>query len=119
MKKYSFLFNKIKDILNDKLYIENNDCFYQIEGNNNHIFINKGGKEFELTSLIPGLDIRIKGNNNTIRIEYPFNSLNSRISIENDNVQIDIGSTNWFHSVGIDCFLGNGQKFRMGGELVL
>lgn len=126
MMKKNIFFNNIyrkifkNDLKNQKNVLENlcakntQNNFYMIKGSNNHIIVIKEGTEFELTDKIQGLDIYISGNNNTIRLEYPFNPLNSRILIQNDNVQIDIGSTSYFQNVEIDCFLGNGQKFKMG-----
>lgn len=87
---------------------------YDIEGNNNKILFVENGKEFCVEEKIQGLDVRIKGNNNTIKLEQPFIPANSVIIIENDNVNINIGSTNYFRNVIISCFLGDNQKLTIG-----
>lgn len=87
---------------------------YNIEGNNNKILFVKNGKEICVEEKIQGLDVRIKGNNNTIKLEQPFIPTNSVIIIENDNVNINIGSTNYFRNVIISCFLGDKQKLTIG-----
>ncbi len=91
---------------------------YKIEGKNNKIIIIKDGKERELKANeeIPGLNITIKGENNTIRLELPINATNSSIEIGNDNVYIDIGTTTCFSNTYIRCCFGKGQKVKIGKD---
>ncbi|MDE6481592.1 MAG: hypothetical protein K2L25_02100 [Alphaproteobacteria bacterium] len=89
---------------------------YEISGNNNHIVLfDDMGNEFCIEDDIPGLFLRVGGNNNIIRIHKNTVFNNSSIAIENDNAEIEIQeSSHLCILVGIAS--GYGQKLHIGRE---
>ncbi len=62
--------------------------------NHNKIYIiDKDGTQKEVRGTIKGLNISIEGKNNKICIGYPYNFVNSKISIRGDNNTITIEPT--------------------------
>lgn len=87
---------------------------YEISGENNHIVIfNDNGEIGDLSKNISGLNILIKGNNNTIRIHEKAVFIDSFIQIGNDNVSVEINQSNLL-SIYVRCCFGNNQNFRIG-----
>lgn len=89
---------------------------YLINGENNKIIIVENGieRDLRLGETIAGLKIEIRGNNNKVKLELPLKAENSSIKIGNDNVFIDIGSTQRFCNVLIRCCFGSGQLVNIG-----
>ena len=72
---------------------------YILEGENNKIIIVENGKERVLQphEKIPGLNVKVNGNNNTIRIIAPFKIIESNITLNrNNNCNITISKPNSF-----------------------
>ena len=102
-----FGFNKTADICHKKIVItvfgikisfkyKNEDKFiekYSIEDKSNKIFIKENGILKEAEEKIPGLEIDLKGSNNTIIIEYPTHFTDSRIDCNGNNGKIIIEQT--------------------------
>ncbi len=93
----------------------------QLRGSNNRVIIIECGIERPLhrNANIPGLDIIVVGNNNTIKIEMPFNSHNSSIFIMNDGVNIELGRTSAFSNVKIVCRNGHRQVCKIGCDTTI
>ena len=75
---------------------KNKDKFiekYSIEDKSNKIYIKENGVLREAEEKIPGLDIDLKGSNNTIIIEYPTRFIASRIDCKGNNGKIIIEQT--------------------------
>lgn len=117
-------FKKQRDILRRRL-LNYTDGFpvkkffngkYNIVGSNNKIIIIENGKERLLrkNEVINGLNIKIKGNNNLVKLELPIQSFDSSINIMNDNALVDIGTTNLFLHTHIRIGWGDGQSCRIG-----
>lgn len=89
---------------------------YSINGKNNKIIIVENGIERDLKvgETIAGLKIEINGNNNVVKLELPIKAENSFIQIGNDNVYVNIASTQRFYNVFIRCCFGNGQVVQIG-----
>lgn len=90
---------------------------YDIKGENNQIIIVENGIErpIGINEEISGLEIKINGNNNLVKLELPIIACNSLIEIgHSDNVHVEIGTTTKFFSVCIHCFLGNSQICTIG-----
>lgn len=89
---------------------------YEIKGENNKIILVENGVERSIRpkEKLPGIDITINGNNNTVKLELPIKSEKSTILIENDNVNIDIASPDAFGTLYIRCSYGNGQTVKIG-----
>ena len=66
---------------------------YLIEDESNKIYIKENGILRETQEKIPGLDIDLKGANNTIIIEYPTHFIDSRIDCKGNNGKIIIEQT--------------------------
>ncbi len=83
---------------------------------NNKIIIIKNGVERPVrpSDKIHGLNIKIRGNNNTIKLELPIVAINSNITIENDNAVVEIGASPKFYNVNIDIRCGDGQICKIG-----
>lgn len=88
----------------------------EILGKNNQVIIVKDGVEGLAADkdIVSGLNIKISGNDNTIKLHYPINALNSAILIENDGVKVEIGSTNVFYNVCAKIRYGFGQSLSIG-----
>lgn len=72
---------------------------YILEGENNKIIVVENGKERVLQphEKIPGLNVKVNGNNNTIRIIAPFKIIESNITLNrNNNCNITISKPNSF-----------------------
>lgn len=89
---------------------------YSINGKNNKIIIVENGTERDLKvgETIAGLKIEINGNNNVVKLELPIKAENSFIQIGNDNVCVNIASTQCFYNVFIRCCFGKGQVCKIG-----
>ncbi len=83
----------------------------QIIGTNNKIFIIENGNVqlVDNRTKIPGLHIKITGDNNIIKIFQPIRIKNSLIEIGNNNVLIELGPSRVFKNVYIRCCWGNNQ----------
>lgn len=102
--------DKIQEILPKK-----QNLYYNIEGENNKILIIENGIERELRydEKIDGLDIKITGNNNVIKIFFPCLFKNASFVIESNTSQIIIHKSPrfmWF----IKMINGEHQFFEMG-----
>ncbi len=65
----------------------------KIKGRNNRfILVNEDGKEISINWPLSGLNIEIKGNNNTIKIGHPWRFENTKIKITDDNNYFEIKS---------------------------
>ena len=71
---------------------------YDIAANNKLIIIENGIERIANNELIPGLWVSIKGDNNTVKIEYPTLFTNSSIIIDSDNADIYISKTQYYMS---------------------
>lgn len=93
-------------------YRKKQKCIYK----NNQIFIIEDGVERPMhkNETINGLKIKIRGNNNTVKLELPIVAINSAITIENDNALVEIGSSPNFYNVNIDIRCGDGQICKIG-----
>ena len=87
---------------------------YSISGNNNRIIVVLDGKEYTLPKslVINGLDVKIEGNNNAIRIEFPiFDIKNNHFSIVGDNNIISIKKTKYIiHNLTIGSHWGKNRS---------
>ena len=94
---------------------------YVIQGKNNKIIVVENGIERPLkdNERIEGLNIKINGNNNFVKLELPIMAENSIIEIGNDNVIVDIGTTNCFFNVFIRCCFGNKQYCQIGKKTTI
>ncbi len=119
---YRLLTNK------EKLPVSQNDTgggivekSYHINGENNKIIIVENGIERLLypNETINGLDIIINGNNNTVKLEFPIKAENSRITIGNDNVYVEIRTTIRFVNSHIHCCWGNRQYCKIGKDTTI
>ncbi|MDH3068337.1 hypothetical protein QET40_04340 [Akkermansia sp. N21169] len=119
------LMNKIDNDINYFVSKINRDCFFSsfnhVCGVNNHIYLVENGVEKEVFDgdSIPGLNIYINGNNNSIRINMPINFYRSSIQIGNKGIKIDgvdilLDSPSIFHNVFLQCITGGNQKFSIG-----
>lgn len=66
---------------------------YKFQGENNRLYIVENNVKKESYELIPGLEILMRGQNNTIIVEKPVTFLNSKISVRCSNSVIYISST--------------------------
>ena len=94
---------------------------YNIKGVNNKVIIIENGIERDLRDeeRIAGLEIKVNGNNNLIKLELPIMSRNSLIQIgtdktPNDDVIVEIGTTTRFWNVWIECTVGRKQQCKIG-----
>ena len=119
-------FKKQRDILRRRL-LNYTDGFpvkkffngkYNIVGSNNKIIIIENGKERLLrkNEVINGLNIKIKGNNNLVKLTLPIIAKNSKIDIGNDDAVVEIGSTRRLDNFYLRCKFGNGQIFKCGNN---
>lgn len=91
---------------------------YCIRGQNNKIILIENGVERQLNEneRIQGLEIKIDGNDNLIKLEMPIIAKNSLIDIQNNNVVVDIGQSKKIQGVKIICRLGNSQYLKIGSN---
>lgn len=70
---------------------------YVVKGNNNQIVVVVDGQERELSADegINGLDIKIEGENNFIRIEMPLKCIESRVVISGNSNRLAIKSSRY------------------------
>jgi acetyltransferase-like isoleucine patch superfamily enzyme len=87
-----------------------------IKGSENKIIIIKNGKEYlNKIGMIPdGLEIKIVGNRNTIKLQLPITTRRSKFEIKNDDTIIEVGKTPQLNELGILCSNGSGQIVRIG-----
>lgn len=104
-----------QQISNLQRIVEPAEVGYRIEGDGNRVVIMENGIERTLsaTEKLPGLDIDIIGNGNTVRIEQPINFQISRIHIRSNHNSVHIEPSPQLHLV-LDCWSGDHQKFRWG-----
>ena len=92
--------------------------FYKIHGLGNKIFIEKNGVKKICKTRIKGLDIKIKGNNNTIIIEEPTNFKDCRINLCSHNNFIYIGTSKSITNLSIlNRESTNGNSVHIGRNL--
>lgn len=84
-----------------------------IEGHNNKIIVS--GKQ---QKNITGLNICIKGNDNTIKIDDNNKFENSNICISANNASIIIGKNSHYIGLNINMCNGNNQKLTLGDHIV-
>lgn len=105
--------NKLHDYIYSKeLYHKK----YEISGENNKIILIENGNERILgeNECLPGLEIKINGNNNLIKLELPINISDTLIEIGNSNVFISIEQTNRLCCSHIRCCYGDSQFLSIG-----
>ncbi|MBO5443173.1 MAG: acyltransferase [Alphaproteobacteria bacterium] len=92
---------------------------YKINGENNRIFIIENGEKHLLSSNegVPGLDIVINGNNNSIAIEAPNSFTDTLINIKGDNCTFSCGSSDVRYQEAV--FLLQNSNFVKIGRNVL
>lgn len=100
---------------------DENAGLVHLRGSNNRVIIIEGGIERPIhkSERIRGLDIIVEGNNNTIKIEMPFNANGSTILVMNNNVNIELGRTAGFFETKIVCRYGDGQVCKIGKETTI
>ena len=107
--------DRIRSILTNKDNLPvPSPIFCDIKGQNNKIFIVDNGVETELKNNIPGLKIKINGNNNTIKIPSRFGVIGSFFDINSDNFTLEIEPTIWFHNVWLRSYAGKNQYIKIG-----
>ena len=97
--------NILKQILNKRRL--------KIRGSYNKVVFVKNGKEFRNKS-VKGLEIKIKGNNNAVKIHLPLKFKNSKIIIKGDNNSFEIlHSSKFIHNTNflLDQRANNRQVF--------
>ena len=92
-----------------------------LRGSNNRVIIIERGVERPIhpKEKIRGLDIVIIGNNNTVKIEMPFNARKSSILVMNNDASIELGRTACFSDVKILCKHGGGQICKIGSDTII
>ena len=92
-----------------------------MRGSNNRIIIVESGVERPIhpKERIQGLNIFIVGNNNTVKIERPFNAHKSLIIIKNNDVNVELGRTAYFLNANIKCTHGNAQVCKIGRDTTI
>lgn len=85
---------------------------YDINGTGNQILVK--GLPIPRFMHIPGLNIIINGNNNTVKVLRPIGYKASTINIGNDDVYVELGWTNRFWNSTINCCWGHGQRVVIG-----
>jgi acetyltransferase-like isoleucine patch superfamily enzyme len=95
--------------------------FIRKKGKNNRIIIVQNGQERPLRFLerIQGLRIRIRGNNNTVKIGLPMKAIKSKIGIKADNSLIEIGANTTLRQVAVDCNGQVGQTLKIGKDTIM
>lgn len=88
----------------------------EILGKNNQVIIVKDSVEMLATDkdIISGLNIKISGNDNIVKLHYPINALNSVVLIESSGAKVEIGSTEVFYNVYAKIRYGFGQSLSIG-----
>jgi len=89
---------------------------YKIVGKNNRIIIQTDDKYIVLTKYkkISGLDIEIKGSNNTITFTPETIFKSSKIIIEADNANLSFGLSPEINNLSVFVRLGKNQKLKWG-----
>lgn len=89
---------------------------YKIVGKNNRLIIKTDNKDIVLTKYkkIPGLDIEIKGSNNTITLTPETIFKSSKIIIEADNANLSFGTSPEINNLSVFVRLGKNQKLKWG-----
>lgn len=96
-----------------KRMLLNND--FVVTGNNNIIVtIDENGVQKNLTHSLPGIRVRVTGNNNTVKIHTPVTAKDTSILCANDNCFIEIGPTVGDFNVHISCYAGDSQRVVIG-----
>lgn len=87
---------------------------YEISGTDNKIILfDDDGREYPLDENIPGLNIRVTGNNNTIRIHKKTIFQASDMVITNDMAEIEIMESDWL-CILVGMSAGRAQKLHIG-----
>lgn len=89
---------------------------YEITGENNQIIIveNEIERNLQPFEKIPGLNLIIRGDNNKVKLHFPFVARNLLIEIGNDNVNIEIEKNCSFFEGHIRCCYSEKQKIIIG-----
>ena len=89
---------------------------YKVIGKNNRIIIKNGHKDIVLTKYkkISGLDIEIKGSNNTVILTPETIFKSSKIIIEADNANLSFGLSPEINNLSVFVRLGKNQKLKWG-----
>lgn len=89
---------------------------YKIVGKNNRIIIKNDHKDIVLTKYkkISGLDIEIKGSNNTVILTPETIFKSSKIIIEADNADLSFGTSPEINRLSVFVRLGKNQKLKWG-----
>ena len=97
---YSKKFNEKDDVVNVRIL--GIKFKYTPHGTNNKIYIEENGVLKETKKKIKGLNIKVRGNNNTIIIGKPYHFENSRIHIMGNDNKIVIEATEYYIK---NCFI--------------
>lgn len=91
---------------------------YKILGGGNQIIVEENGRERFLRKKerIPGLNIRIKGCNNRIKLHLPIRAADSCIWIKNDNASVEIGPSREFFNSLVYIARAEHQKCVIGAN---
>lgn len=91
------------------------------EGDNNRILLADGSAERELPALktVPGLNIRLRGKNNTLKIHPNAHFEDSSVEVDSNGTEIIIGNCPQAAGLHINCWNGNNQFCRVGDGTTL
>ncbi len=94
---------------------------YKFFGENNKLYIVQNGQKKECKKQIKGLELNIRGDNNTITIHYPFTFINTEIEMEGNNCKFEIESsdrpmkdTYFFIDNAGEVYIGKNSRFNTG-----
>lgn len=89
---------------------------YKIIGKNNQIIVKTDDKDTVLTKYkkVSGLNIEIKGSNNTITLTPKTIFKSSKIIIEADNANLSFGTSPEINNLSVFVRLGKNQKLKWG-----
>ena len=106
----------IRISINSRKNYLRNTIAYSFSGKNNKLFVKDNEELIQRDLKIPGLDIVINGNNNTIIIDKKsLNSFgNSCIKLNCSNANIQIGETDRLYNLNISACCGNYQQVHWG-----
>ncbi len=95
--------------------------FLSGKARNNQIIFVKNGKQYKkrFWNFIPGLSIKIAGNNNKVILVLPIKAINSQIDIDGDNCHVEIGKTDKFYNVKIHLWDGDNQILTIGDNTTI
>lgn len=87
-----FVFPKIRSYNFRKAHLSYGVGKLKIKGKNNRFILVKDGKEIDVKWPLAGLDVELSGNNNIIKIGYPWHFENTKIKITDNNNLFEIKS---------------------------